>query len=1356
MTYKIQKNLITKISGFLVAISLLIGFLMCISPNSSVQAAEAVATETACVEDENGFCTVHSSHYEAPVFILEDQQRTFYIENEEQWLHLAIAINEKQEIFRNGYYEYIPEQYIHVKLTEDLDFSHMTFIPMGDHSKGAYITGEFSCVGGNHTVSGISYSSDSAEGIGLFGYAKNFEINQYSSYILNLNNCSFSGDSNVGAFVGYAENVVIKNSHANNIEIQSNNGNEGAFFGYAENSEIEGACLSIDVVNGDGKNLAFSSNDEGLTVGDFAFCLYETDGENGKTSLETFRSGKVAYKLRDMNRENGRWSQIVDKTEENGNSLQTEDFPRYILKESASESVYPVYSVSDCNGNTLHYTNNASKDSKTHVPGEINSWIWGKYYDTCEAMVVCKECHAEELMNAEVAWYDTRWVPVRISYIAKLPAPTGGYYTNESGEEFSDIATVISIKIETMIGMRNREVVYNVNGVSPEELMDNHRLNPGNPSALKEYEVWFINAETGEKIVSMGWVWNPSISREEWGEIPGSAVDVGTYHLLVVGKRGYEGQEYIFENALVIKPVVVELAPNDVFKYYDGNAKFEPSYSFLNPEHEAEYGGYNTEYSFEIVFDDAASSAEGVYEIPVTVKNKLNEKNIRFVLTRDKVSAAIVPQLFVELENKDYPTEFIYGDVIPAPSADYFNVTEGSTLTFEWYLAEFDYFDEIKALKYVDEIKNAGKYVLRVYASSVGNLAASQIDILVTVSQKSLGLEFVTDGVTVEEHEYYPEETVYVLEQGQSLGYNISGFVNGDTAETANVYVEADLPTEAGTHYVIYYLRCRNSIGYAGNYEEENFGCYVKITDSEGGEDEPGTGADPEAETKEIVMNLKPFDYEISSGEVKYDPKMVIMEAGKVIALEHRLESVRIVVDAVWGKAYIAEIKVVDENGNDVSHLYSLKSEPVTIHVFDSPCDAECNISNCYVGEDYERYTRVAFHMGGEATCTKQAKCEVCNAPYGELDRSNHDSEATHIAPNGNDPETHLLIHSCCGTTSAVLPHTIGTEATCTSRAVCADCGWQYGEIDPDNHTHTPVYVSNGESEHTASYSCCGHSDVQNHSGGEATCKSGAVCEHCSAIYGEKNPDNHAENSVLEYKDEKTHIETHKCCGDFEEFPHVGGEATCKSLAVCEGCKSEYGSLNFRNHTSDEINYTVRADNASMHDVTHACCGTFIRKAYHSGGEATCKSAAVCEYCHEEYGAEKDHSKHVSDQLAYKQDNNSPNIHIVYHACCGEEIEREEHSGGEATCLAGEVCEYCGKEYGESLSHVFDNDCDSVCNSCNRQVRPLVFHKDDDGNKSCDVCKESIYVNGLEQNALPANQASVSENTERKKESDDE
>jgi hypothetical protein len=44
MTYKIQKNLITKISGFLVAISLLIGFLMCISPNSSVQAAEAVAT----------------------------------------------------------------------------------------------------------------------------------------------------------------------------------------------------------------------------------------------------------------------------------------------------------------------------------------------------------------------------------------------------------------------------------------------------------------------------------------------------------------------------------------------------------------------------------------------------------------------------------------------------------------------------------------------------------------------------------------------------------------------------------------------------------------------------------------------------------------------------------------------------------------------------------------------------------------------------------------------------------------------------------------------------------------------------------------------------------------------------------------------------------------------------------------------------------------------------------------------------------------------------------------------------------------------------------------------------------------
>ena len=216
-----------------------------------------------------------------------------------------------------------------------------------------------------------------------------------------------------------------------------------------------------------------------------------------------------------------------------------------------------------------------------------------------------------------------------------------------------------------------------------------------------------------------------------------------------------------------------------------------------------------------------------------------------------------------------------------------------------------------------------------------------------------------------------------------------------------------------------------------------------------------------------------------------------------------------------------------------------------------------------------------------------------------------------------------------------------------------------------------------------------------------------------------------------------------------------GGEATCKSLAVCEGCKSEYGSLNFRNHTSNEIKYTVRADNASMHDITHACCGTFVRKEYHSGGEATCKSAAVCEYCHEEYGSEKDRTKHASDEVAYKSDKHQSNVHIVYHSCCGEEIRRDEHSGGKATCLAGEICEHCKAEYGEKISHTFDNDCDSVCNICELQVRPLVFHKDDDGNKYCDVCEESISVNVLKQDALPATQAKLSENTERKKESDD-
>ena len=43
------------------------------------------------------------------------------------------------------------------------------------------------------------------------------------------------------------------------------------------------------------------------------------------------------------------------------------------------------------------------------------------------------------------------------------------------------------------------------------------------------------------------------------------------------------------------------------------------------------------------------------------------------------------------------------------------------------------------------------------------------------------------------------------------------------------------------------------------------------------------------------------------------------------------------------------------------------------------------------------------------------------------------------------------------GTTTGKKPHTVGTPATCVSKAVCSVCGETFGEVDDTNHVHTTV-----------------------------------------------------------------------------------------------------------------------------------------------------------------------------------------------------------------------------------------------------------------------------------------------------------
>lgn len=106
-------------------------------------------------------------------------------------------------------------------------------------------------------------------------------------------------------------------------------------------------------------------------------------------------------------------------------------------------------------------------------------------------------------------------------------------------------------------------------------------------------------------------------------------------------------------------------------------------------------------------------------------------------------------------------------------------------------------------------------------------------------------------------------------------------------------------------------------------------------------------------------------------------------------------------------------------------------------------------------------------------------------------------------------------------------------------------------------------------------------------------------------------------------------------------------------------------------------------------------CGANVEEAVHSGGEATCKAAAVCTVCGQPYGG-KDPDHHTGTEAWLT----TATTHTKVYSCCQAVIEVEtnhtwengtctvcqygcQHSGGEATCSQLAKCEICGSLYGE-------------------------------------------------------------------------
>ena len=245
-------------------------------------------------------------------------------------------------------------------------------------------------------------------------------------------------------------------------------------------------------------------------------------------------------------------------------------------------------------------------------------------------------------------------------------------------------------------------------------------------------------------------------------------------------------------------------------------------------------------------------------------------------------------------------------------------------------------------------------------------------------------------------------------------------------------------------------------------------------------------------------------------------------------------------------------------------------------------------------------------HADIAATCTDRAICMVCSAngfSFGSLNPENHASDVINYVQNADDAGMHDAFHSCCGVFIETGEHS-GGVADCVSLKKCEVCALEYGELDPDNHA-----------------------DVENHT--KATCLTLAKCSACECEYGELDSDNHESDGfakIPSLTDNSVHEIYHSCCNAFvgtEE--HSGGNATCNSLAVCEICQGEYGNLNPENHASEDFSYVINPNNKDTHYVNRSCCGVDGTEEAHSGGTASCHSEAECEKCGAKYGSLGEH-----------------------------------------------------------------------------------------------------------------------------------
>ncbi len=325
-------------------------------------------------------------------------------------------------------------------------------------------------------------------------------------------------------------------------------------------------------------------------------------------------------------------------------------------------------------------------------------------------------------------------------------------------------------------------------------------------------------------------------------------------------------------------------------------------------------------------------------------------------------------------------------------------------------------------------------------------------------------------------------------------------------------------------------------------------------------------------------------------------------------------------------------------------------NEPPHAHVYDQQVVNDAfKLSDATCEDKAEYYYSCSCGEKGTQTFKHGEKLGHIYGDWVSIGNGQHKK----ICANDN---SHTITEDCSGGT-----------ATCTEKAVCEDCGIEYGS--KKSHSYTELKQSTTQHWHECT---CGAFEIkENHIPGvEATETTDQKCTECGYVITPALGHIHTLHlTKVDAKQqsctEEGNTEYYTCtCGKWFSDSNATKEITDKSSVVI---------------AKDEHQHIILKKTATEH-WWECSCGAYETKENHHGGNATCTEKAVCDDCGTEYGSKKSHSYTILKQSATQ--------HWKECSCGAYETKENHNPGAEATETADQKCTECDYVITPVLGHV--------------------------------------------------------------------